>query len=247
MTKDWWEGFFYGIALDFWRAVISDEQTAAEARFINTHLQLPVGARILDVPCGNGRLALKLANQGFHLTGVDLAAEFIEEARTKSVDGGLPVDWHRRDMRDLPWSNEFDGAFCFGNSFGYLDDQGNADSLKALSRTLKPGARYILDAPAIAECLLPNLQPHRKIEIAGITVEMDTSYDPEQRRMFNEFSFTRDGETDKRSSSQRIYTYRELGALLREAGLEPVADYSSLTGEAFEPGALRLFTVCLKR
>jgi hypothetical protein len=35
-------------------------------------------------------------------------------------------------MRDLPWSERFDGAFCAGNSFGYLDDEGNAAFLCAV-------------------------------------------------------------------------------------------------------------------
>ena len=70
-------------------------------------------------------------------------------------------------MRDLPWTAEFDGAFCFGNSFGYLDDEANADFLKAVSQTLKPGCRFIVDAPAVAECILPNFQPNRSLEIDG--------------------------------------------------------------------------------
>jgi SAM-dependent methyltransferase len=246
MTTNWWEDFFHGVSLDFWRAAISDEQTGAEARFIHGQLQLPIGSKILDVPCGNGRLSLALAKQGFQMTSVDFAVEFIEEAQAKSAEQGLKIDWHQRDMRDLPWSNEFDGAFCFGNSFGYLDDQGNIDTLEAFSKALKPGARFILDAPAIAECLLPHLQPHRSMEVADMKVEVDTYYDAKQRRMFNEFTFTRDGKEDKRPSSQRVYEYNELKELLGTAGFEPVADYASLDGQPFGAGAQRLLLVCRK-
>ncbi len=247
MTINWWDNFFHGVALDFWSAVITDEQTAAEARFIHHHLQLPVGAAVLDVPCGNGRLSLKLAAHGLQVSGVDVAAEFIEQARKKSAEAGLDVEWHLGDMRQLSWSNRFDGAFCFGNSFGYFDDDGNRKMLEAIARSLKPGARFILDAPAIAECLLQNLQPHRTMEVGGIGVDVKTRYDEEQRRMFNDFTFTRNGVTEARPSSQRIYTYQELNELLSEAGLEPVAEYSSLTGDEFKEGAPRLFSVCVKR
>jgi SAM-dependent methyltransferase len=246
MKTNWWENFFHGVALDFWRAAISDEQTRAEADFIQKHLQLSAGANVLDVPCGNGRLSIPLAERGHQLTGVDIAAEFIEEAEAKSAERGLAVKWHQGDMRDLPWPEQFSGAFCFGNSLGYLDDAANADFLKALSQTLKPGARFILDAPAIAECLLPNLQPHRSIEIAGIKVEIDTRYDAEQRRMFNEFTFNRNGETDRRSASQQVYTYEELIELLKSVELETVASYASLEGQPFEPGVQRLLVVAEK-
>jgi SAM-dependent methyltransferase len=247
MQANWWENFFHGVALDFWRAAVSEEQTRAEADFIQKQLQLPARAKVLDVPCGNGRLSIELAQRGFQLTGVDLASEFIAEGKLKSVAVGVPVDFHERDMRDLPFAAEFDGAFCFGNSFGYLNDDENADFLQTLSQTLKPGARFILDAPAIAECLLPNLQPHRSITVAGISVSIENRYDEDESRIFTDFTFMRNGETDKRRSSQRIYTYRELSELLSLAELQTEVEFSSLDEQPFELGSKRLLLICKKR
>jgi len=246
MPENWWENFFHGVALDFWRAAIPAELTGAEADFLAKQLQLTDSANVLDVPCGNGRLSIELAKRGFELTGVDIAAEFIDEAKSNSRQAGVDIDWRNHDMRDLPWADDFDGAFCFGNSFGYLDDEANADFLHAVSRTLKPGGRFILDAPAIAECILPNFQPTRSLEIAGIKVDIEHRYDHEQGRMFNHFTFTRDGVEDKRPSSQRTYTYRELTELLHDAGFKLVAAYGSLTEEPFKLGAHRLLLVSQK-
>ena len=246
MPENWWENFFHGVALDFWRAAIPAELTLTEAAFLAKQLQQTNSAKVLDVPCGNGRLSIELARKGFALTGVDIAKEFMDEAKSSSLQAGVTVDWRNQDMRDLPWSSEFDGAFCFGNSFGYLDDEANADFLRAVSVTLKPGGRFILDAPAIAECMLPNFQPSRSMEIAGIKVDIEHSYDHEQGRMFNDFTFTRDGVVDKRPSSQRACTYRELIELLRAARLEPVAAYGSLTEEPFKLGSHRLLLVSRK-
>jgi SAM-dependent methyltransferase len=247
MTIPWWQDFFHGVSLDFWRAIISDSQTGNEASFIHRQLQLPIGARVLDIPCGNGRLSLALARQGFQMSAVDIAPEFIEEAFANSMEGGLDIDWQQREMRDLPWKSEFDGAFCFGNSFGYLDDEGNSEFLKVLSGTLKAGARFVLDAPAIAECLLPHVQPHRAMEIAGIKVEIDTRYDTGQRRMFNDFTFTRNGQTEKRPSSQRIYTHQELVNLLADSGFEFSKAFSSTDDAPFEAGSQRLLLVATRR
>ena len=246
MPENWWENFFHGVALDFWRAAIPAELTRAEADFIAKQLQLTKSAKVLDVPCGNGRLSIELAKRGFALTGVDIATEFMEEAKSSSIQAGVNIDWRTQDMRDLPWAGNFDGAFCFGNSFGYLDDEANADFIKAVSLTLKPGARFILDAPAVAECILPTFQPSRSMEIAGIKVDIEHRYDHEQGRMFNDFTFTRDGIEDKRPSSQRAYTYRELTELLHDAGFESVAAYGSLTEEPFKLGGHRLLLVSQK-
>jgi cyclopropane fatty-acyl-phospholipid synthase-like methyltransferase len=247
MQENWWENFFHGVALDFWRAAMSEEQTRAEADFIQKQLQLSARSRVLDVPCGNGRLSIELARRGFQLTGVDFAGEFIDEAKLKSSAGGVVVDFHERDMRDLTWIGEFDGAFCFGNSFGYLNDDENADFLQTLSQTLKPGARFILDAPAIAECLLPNLQPQRSITVAGISVSIENRYDENESRIFTDFTFMRNGETDKRQSSQRIYTYQELSELLSLAELQTEVEFSSLAEQPFELGSRRLLLICKKR
>ena len=247
MKTNWWENFFHGVALDFWRAAISEEQTRTEADFIAKQLGVAAKAKVLDVPCGNGRLAVELARRGFALTGVDIATEFVEGAKRSSLAAGVDIEWHERDMRQLPWTNEFDGAFCFGNSFGYLDDAENADFLNVVSRALKSGARFILDAPAVAECVLPNFQASRSIEIAGIAVSIEHRYDHEQGRMFNDFTFTRDGVEEKRPSSQRVYTYHELAELLRDAGFEVVSAYASLAEDAFKLGANRLLIVIAKQ
>ncbi len=247
MPTNWWKNFFHGVALDFWRAVVSNEQTRAEADFIQKHLQLSAGAKVLDVPCGNARLSVELARRGFQLTSVDIAPEFIAEGKMKSSKAGFPIDLYERDMRDLPWTGEFAGAFCFGNSFGYLDDQGNLDFLKAVSNALRPGAKFLLDIGAIAECLLPAFQENRSFEVGGITLVADSRYDHAQGRMFTEYSFIRDGQTDKRPASQRIYTYHELTELLQEAGFETVAAYSSLSGDPFKLGTHRLLLVSEKQ
>src|SRR6266702_2077566 len=136
-ASEWWRDFFSGVAVDLWLRVPTEEQTRAEADFIEKALRLPPHARLLDVPCGGGRHSLALAARGHQATGVDLSSDFLREARKQAKERHLEVAWEQREMDDLPWQNEFDGAFCFGNSFGYLDDAGNSRFLKAVARALK--------------------------------------------------------------------------------------------------------------
>ena len=67
-TANWWETFFTGLIVDFWRAAMPPEATRAEADFFEKSLEARPGARLLDVPCGDARLALELAGRG-HLGG----------------------------------------------------------------------------------------------------------------------------------------------------------------------------------
>ena len=166
VQSNWWETFFEGVAVDMWLNALPAEHTEREAESLARMLAVPSGARVLDVPCGGGRLSLALARRGYELTGVDWSAEFLNHAR--SCDGAQGVTWERRDMRDLPWPARFDGAFCAGNSFGYLDDEGNAAFLRAVAAALKPGARFVLETPMVLENLLGHLKDRPWWKVAAM-------------------------------------------------------------------------------
>lgn len=246
MASEWWENFFSGIALDLWRAAVPPERTRAEADFIQEALRLPAKAKVLDAPCGNGRLSLELAARGYQMTGVDIAVEFLEEARAKALERRLTIAWDQRDMRDLPWQSEFDGAFCFGNSFGYFSDDGNVAFLSSVARALKPGTRFILDAAA-AEAILPKFQEHSWAPVGDILFLEENRYDAALGRLHTDYTFVRNGKAEKRSGSHRIYTYRELCRLLEEAGFADLEAFGSLAKEPFKLGAERLLLVATKR
>jgi SAM-dependent methyltransferase len=243
---EWWQNFFHGIALDLWRQAVTEEMTRAEADFIEKTLRLAPHAKILDAPCGNGRLALELASRGYQPTGVDIASEFIDEARSKSAERQLNVSWKQGDMRDLPWPEEFDGAFCFGNSFGYLDDDGNRDFLRAVAGALKPGARFIVNTPMMVESLLPNFQERRWYQIGDILFLIHNRYDHIVSRVETDYTFIRDGKVDRRFGSQRVYTYREFVQRLEEAGFTHFDGYGSLSQEPFKLGSPTLLMVATK-
>jgi len=152
---EWYRTFFAGLFVEIWLRVPSAAQDREEADFIEQQLRLPPGGRVLDVPCGGGRHCHQLAARGHHMTGVDISPQFLKAAREAAAQQRWTIDWREGDMRQLGAVGDFDGAFCFGNSFGYLDDQGNADFLKAVAGALKPGGRFLLDYPAAAEALLP--------------------------------------------------------------------------------------------
>ena len=85
------------------------------------------------------------------------------------------------------------------------------------------------------------------MELGGITTTIESRYDPEQGRMFNDFTFVRNGIEDKRPSSQRIYTYKELTELLKRAGFEIIEAYVSLDEQPFKLGSQRLLLISEKR
>jgi SAM-dependent methyltransferase len=206
MSGEWWENFFSGMALDLWRQAMTEEQTRVEADFIESLLELPPRAKVLDAPCGEGRLSRALAERGYHVTGVDIAEPFLAEARSKAATRGLSITWEHQDMRELSWQAEFDGALCFGNSFGYFTDAGNASFLRSVARALKPGARFVLDASSNAESILPKFQERSWARIGDILFLEENRYDHVQGRYDTDYTFIREGKTERKSAARRKRT-----------------------------------------
>jgi len=216
VQSNWWEHFFEGIAVDMWLEAMPFDHNEREAEFVSGVLAVQPGGELLDVPCGAGRLSLPLARRGYRLTGVDWSAEFLDHARSR--DTRREVAWERRDMRDLPWRTRFDGAFCAGNSFGYLDDEGNEAFLRAVAAALKPGARFVLDTPMVIENLLGHLQDRPWWKAGEVYLLVNNQYDHTRSRLDIEYTFISNGRVEARRGSHRAYTYRQLVDLLEDAG-----------------------------
>lgn len=232
--------------VDSWLQMIGEEQTKAEAEFIKKELAISPPAKILDVPCGGGRHSLALAASGFQMTGVDISTDMLKAARSSAASRKLGVTWEQRDSRDLPWRQEFDGAFCFGNSFGYYDDTGNLEFLRAVAGVLKPGAKFLLDTGALMEGILFSFQDRNWFQIGNIKFLRNARYDPPSSRIETEYTLIRDGKTETKSALHRIFTYRELCELVANSGFTNLQGFGGLNREPFVLGSKRLLLIATR-
>jgi SAM-dependent methyltransferase len=244
---DWWRTFFEGLFVESWLQATPEAQTRQEAEFIEKTLRLPSNGRVLDAPCGGGRHSLALAARGYRMTAIDISPQFLQAARASADEKQLAIDWHQGDMQELPWKGEFDGAFCFGNSFGYFDDEGNAAYLRAVAAGLKDGGRFVLDYPAAAEPLIFAFQERSWYEFGDLLFLRAGRYDHVSGRIYVEYSLLRGGRRETKSITQRVYTYREVVRLLEQAGFGDVEAYASPAGEPFHFRAKGLLLAATKR
>ena len=243
----WWDDFFSGLCLEYVRHARGEEQTQAELGFIHEALGLPTRSRVLDVPCGSGRLALELAAWHYRVTAIDQSDELIAAARREAAQRGLELDLRQGDMRRLPEDGSFDGAVCLWNSFGYFDDAGNLEFLRAVSRSLKPGGRLALDTTLLETLLLDAVQEPRVWEAAGELLALEErGYDHASGQLESTWTFIRGGQREVRDMSIRLYTYRELVAMLESAGFGGHQAYGDLEFTPFELGAPWLYLVTSK-
>lgn len=102
--------------------------------------------RLLDVGCGTGSLALRLADLGWSVTGIDADAGMVEEARRKAGGRRNPSFGHAemlsflRGTADASW----DAVLCWGNTLVHLSRPQAEEFLRQSWRILVPGGRLIL-------------------------------------------------------------------------------------------------------
>lgn len=241
MQPEWFETFFQGVAVEFWNRAIAPALTLMEVDFLEKALAPPPGASLLDIPCGSGRHSVELARRGYRMTGIDLSDDFLCLARAGAGDAQVQVDFRHGDMRNPNVAADaFDGAFCFGNSFPYLDRPGVTAFFAALSSAIRPGGRLVIDTGCAAESILPTLLPQRWHRFDDIIVMSKATYVPSDSRLDIDYTFIQGGKIETRPSSSYVFTVAELTRVLAEAGFEVVSLAGGFAGERYELGSPRL-------
>lgn len=137
--KDWFNSHYYHLLYQH-----RDDEEAF--RFINTliaYLQPTPGSSMIDIACGKGRHSKALADMGFDVTGIDLSAASISEAKKNEDDR---LHFYQHDMRLPFWINYFQYAFNFFTSFGYFKTRREHDNaIRTIAQGLVPGGIFVID------------------------------------------------------------------------------------------------------
>jgi len=140
---------------------------------------VPAGARVLDVGCGTGSLALLLAREGFRVTGVDLSPGMLARARAKDPTG--EVDWRLADATALDLGGTFDAAVSVADVFNHLESlDAWEEALSQVRAHLRPGGLVFVDAMTCRG--LEQMDVQSVQERGGITLILSIIYEPAARR-----------------------------------------------------------------
>jgi SAM-dependent methyltransferase len=225
----------------FWvelRDGIFDEQLWADADSEITRLlalvQLPVGADVLDIPCGPGRHLLPLARRGMRLCGVDLSQAYLAEAATRAQDAGIAVELIMADMRDFVRPQSFDLAICMYTSFGYSGDpQQDAKMLVNLCQSLRPAGRLVLELVTKETAVASG--PHAYDVSGGRRIVEHAQLLEDSAIIQRRWQLQGPGIDRSWLAWHRLYSVDELCTMLREAGFPRTSVYGALDGRPFSP------------
>jgi SAM-dependent methyltransferase len=114
---------------------------------------LPREARVLDVGCGYGRVALPLARVGYEVEGLDLSENLIEAARSAADAKGLRIGFTVGSMTSLPYASQsFDAVICLWSAFNeLLEEEEQVQSISEMWRVLRPGGVALVEGRSYTE------------------------------------------------------------------------------------------------
>jgi SAM-dependent methyltransferase len=243
---------------------LSQEHDLASRRteIVDAHVQWGLStvlgsrpARVLDLGCGPGLYALRLARNGCESVGVDFSPASIRHAEEVAVEQGLPCRFVHADLREVSFGLGFDLVMMVYGQFNVFPRDRALEILKKAHAALQPGGHLLLE--------LQSTEQIRKSAEAGPSwysarsglfsdaphlVLQENSWDDGASASTNRF-FVIDAESGAVSSyalSNEAYTEQELDETLRTAGFADVQRFPSLSGES-APGTVALPVVVARR
>lgn len=208
---------------------------------------------VLDVGCGTGEIAVRLAKEGYHVTGIDLSEEMLSIARMKAEQSGEEIPFIQQDMRELEGHPLQDAVLIFCDSLNYLRNQEDVETtFCAIHRLLKDDGVLLFDVHSV----------HKITDVFGEEVftynSDDISYlwechpGDEEGSVYHDLTFFVKTENDLyrrygETHYQRTYPLQTYETMLRKSGFEVEAITADFSDRKPSDDSERLFFVAKKK
>ncbi|MGD0729101.1 MAG: class I SAM-dependent methyltransferase [Candidatus Micrarchaeaceae archaeon] len=221
-------------------------------RFMSKKTQISYH-KILDVPCGYGRLEKLLRGYGYEIIGVDINQHYIKEA--KRNDREYANNYIRQDMRFLSLEKKFDVVLQWCASFGYYDDSENQTILNNFSKHLNKGGILFLDFPNKQQWIKQTDPRNWSVMDLKTALKLVNSRIVKKGKRTFEIStvqvYKKVGKNLilKKATKHnfRLYTKREMLTMLNKAGFILKYQFSSRTFQKPKISESRSILICVKR
>ncbi len=230
--------------LHFYAARLADDTSDEEASTVWNLLALGNGMEVLDLACGHGRIANRLAAMGARVTGLDATPLFLELGRADADRHGVHVEYVHGDMRALPWTDRFDAVVSWFTAYGYFDDAQNRAVLAQVHRALRPGGRFLVEL-IHKDGLLPHWLPATVSEVDDGVLIDQREFDPLTGRANARRTIVRNGRVRRAAFFVRLFSFTELRDWLLDAGFRTVEGYAG-DGSVLTATARRMILVAHK-
>ena len=173
-TKEWFSSWF---DTDYYHTLYKNRDDDEAKRFINNllnFLELEPNSNLLDLACGKGRHSVTLNEAGFNVTGADLSANSINEAKSHENE---KLSFIVHDMRKPIEGAKFNTVFNLFTSFGYFDTvDENTQVLECIYSMLMDQGLLIIDFMNASKVINTLVKQEQKV-IDGIQFDIKRTFD----------------------------------------------------------------------
>ena len=199
----------------------------------------------VDLACGTGSVALRLAQRGLQVTAVDLSWEMLMVAQQKAAEADVYPQFVCQPLQQLRLPRGVDLAVCALDSIDYILDPKDCDlAIQRIYKALNPGGCFIFDV---------NTPEKLRAMDGQVFLDEDEDVYCVWRGEFDKATnicsygmdlFQRRGELWQRSFEEhREYAYSadQLVGYLKKAGFTSVAVYGDRTFDPPAEGEQRIY------
>ncbi len=236
----------------FYSDYLTPERSDMETARVVHLLGMERSMEVLDVACGFGRIANRLALLGHRVTGVEYQPGFLEIARSDAARNRLlaarghgKAVFIQGDMRAMDFTGQFDRAIMMFNCFGYFPDEENLLVLQNIFQALKPGGLLGFDI-ANRDGALNDFHSHYVSEKNGNLMINRFSFDVMTGRLRNDRIVVREGVRKDLPFSIRLYSVTEMRDLLSRMGFTLENVYGEWDGTPIELSSPAMVIVARK-
>jgi SAM-dependent methyltransferase len=243
----WWRDYFGDDFFDLHVDLFPEELSRREVAGMLELLQLPVGARILDVPCGWGRHTVLFSESGYDIVGSDLSFDLLKRVNMEPGPGPQPA-CIAADIRMQPLrSNSFDAVLNVFTSLGlFLDDAEDLRALREAHRLLKPGGKFLLESMHRDDVIAAYAERDRWFLPDGTEVRVQRRFDPVAGISYERLRWKNGERAGAKRHALRLRTATEIDALIRTAGFQDVQYFGDWDGRPFARTDSSLIAVAAK-
>ncbi|MHB1001262.1 MAG: class I SAM-dependent DNA methyltransferase [Armatimonadota bacterium] len=205
---------------------------------------------ILDLCCGTGRVSMLLADQGYHMSGVDISSGMIELARKKSKSKKYNITFEVQDASCLKLPERFDLVISLFDSLNYILDINDLQRcFYRVADHLEPGGLFIFDMNTELAFLEGLFDQRSTGSRSHVLYNWKGSYDQDARLCAIDMDFTYKSDADRHVHIvhyQRAYDIADIVGMLGASGLEVLAVYDAYTFRRAGAKSDRAFFVARK-
>lgn len=246
MKKDWFvEWFNTDEYLNVYKHR-NENDAECHIRFLLSKIKLPPNASVLDLACGAGRHSILLAKLGYKVTGVDLSARLLNEARLNAERENLDIEFIQSDLRQFTASKKFDLVLNLFTSFGYFEtDEENFLLFQKANSLLNPNGYFVLDY-FNKNHLEKNLIEYSEESNENFIIKQERKI--VDQRVNKKITIIRNGNSKVYFESVKLYESNLLTLKLKEFGFEIINLFGDFLGNEFDKiSSPRFIAICKKK